>query len=68
VLNTVKSEKIDILQHGRNTRVLRSMKDIPEIVLPSGNRIGPLKKDQIIEKLSEQDTNYLTENTICEQI
>lgn len=69
VLNTVKSEQVDLVQHGKqNVHVLKSIKDIPEIMLPSGSKIGPLKKDQIVEKLSEQDSNYLLENTICEQI
>ena len=68
VLNTVKSERINIMQNRAAAHALKSIKDIPEIILPSGNRIGPLKKDQIIDRLPEQDRTYLIDNTICEQI
>ncbi|MGH2510317.1 MAG: hypothetical protein ACRDHZ_23325 [Ktedonobacteraceae bacterium] len=49
---------------------LRSLKDIPEIILPSGNKIGPLKKDQVLEmrKDSDPDIEFLTKNMICERL
>jgi DNA replication initiation complex subunit (GINS family) len=69
VLQAVKSEKLDLTKKGvKNTHVLKSLKDIPEIILPSGNKVGPLTKDQIIDTLGEQDRKYLIENTICEQL
>jgi hypothetical protein len=70
VLKIVKSEKLVLNQNENNnhTLTLKSLKDIPEIMLPSGSKIGPLKKDQIISTQNEQDINYLIENVICEQI
>jgi len=68
-LQIVKSEKLDLIVQQKNiTLTLKSIKDIPEIILPSGNKIGPLKKDQIVDATNEQDRKYLMENTICEQI
>lgn len=68
-LQIVKSEKLDlIVQQKNNIQTLKSIKDIPEIILPSGNKIGPLTKDQIVSTTNEQDRKYLMENTICEQI
>lgn len=67
LLQIVKEEKLDLAKSTKaGTLTLKSIKDIPEIMLPSGNKIGPLKKDQIIELESEQDKSYLIENTICE--
>jgi DNA replication initiation complex subunit (GINS family) len=69
ILQIVKSEKLDLSGDIKvNLNTLKSIKDIPEIILPSGNKIGPLRKDQIVEAGNEQDRKYLIENTICEQI
>jgi len=67
VLQAVKSEKLDFVSTRPNNYTLKSVKDIPEIILPSGNKIGPLQKDQIVETKNEQDRNYLLDSTICEQ-
>jgi DNA replication initiation complex subunit (GINS family) len=68
VLQVVKSEKLENTVQIAATPSLRSLKDIPEIMLPSGNRIGPVKKDQVISLENEQDKVYLLENAICEQV
>ena len=69
LLQVVKSEKLDFtLEDKQLSHGLKSIKDIPEIILPSGNRIGPLAKDQVIDTENEQDIKYLIENTICEKI
>ncbi len=70
LLQIVKSEKLNLdAKSSINTpNTLKSAKDIPEIVLPSGNKLGPLRKNQIIEMENEQDRTYLIENTICERI
>jgi DNA replication initiation complex subunit (GINS family) len=68
VLQIVKSERLDHSNQNSNTNTLKSIKDIPEIILPSGNKIGPLKKDQTVKTENEQDNIYLTENMICEKI
>lgn len=70
LLQIVKSEKLNLdAKSSINTpNTLKSAKDIPEIILPSGNKLGPLRKNQIIEMENEQDRTYLIENTICERI
>jgi len=68
LLQITKSETLKFEKEIKQTHTLKSIKDIPEIILPSGSRIGPLKKDQTIDAISEQDKNYLIENTICEQV
>jgi DNA replication initiation complex subunit (GINS family) len=45
---------------------LIAISDIPQIILPSGARLGPFKKGQTINTESQKDTDYLIENTICE--
>lgn len=48
---------------------LKSLKDIPAIVLPSGDKAGPFIKDQIITvKNSADNISFLLSNSICEQI
>lgn len=69
VLQAVKSERLDLTKDIKNgNHTLKSLKSIPEIVLPSGNKLGPLAKDQVIDSLEEPDRNYLIENAICEQL
>lgn len=57
------------IKNGSGT-ALKSLKDIPEIILPSGNKIGPLKKDQVLEMKRGQDSDieFLTKNMICEML
>jgi hypothetical protein len=51
----------------KSNKLLRSITDIPEIILPSGKRIGPLKKDDILDiQDSAADVTYLISNAICE--
>lgn len=65
IIQTVKSEKLDMNKKEHKT-LLKSIRDIPEIILPSGNKIGPLKTDQIIDTKDAQDIEYLVNNSICE--
>ena len=68
VLKIVKFESLELSpQIKSTTHILKSIKEIPEILLPSGNKVGPLGKDQIIEVENEQDMSYLIENTICKK-
>jgi hypothetical protein len=47
--------------------LLRSITDIPEIILPSGRKLGPLKKNEVLDiQDSAADTTYLISNAICE--
>ena len=48
---------------------LRSLKDMPEVIMPSSNKAGPFKKNQIIEIGSqESDIAFLLSNDICERL
>ncbi len=67
VLQTVRAERFPTQNRQPTPTVLRSTKDIPEIILPSGKKFGPLKKDQEIGAMDEQDKVYLLENSICIQ-
>ena len=49
-----------------NKPSLRAIRDIPEIFLPSGNKIGPVSKSNTVEVASEEDTEYLVSNKLCE--
>jgi DNA replication initiation complex subunit (GINS family) len=69
ILQAMKSERLEFTGNTpAESKVLKSTKDLPEIMLPSGNKLGPIKKDQIIEPINEQDKVYLLENSICEQV
>jgi DNA replication initiation complex subunit (GINS family) len=51
----------------KSNKLLRSITDIPEIILPSGRKIGPLKKNEILDiQDSAADVTYLITNAICE--
>ena len=66
LLELTNSYKIDPLKIKSN-KLLRSIIDIPEIILPSGRKLGPLKKDEVLEMQdSAADTTYLITNAICE--
>jgi hypothetical protein len=48
---------------------LRSLKDMQEVILPSGNKAGPFKKDQVMELGNqESDIAFLLSNDICERL
>lgn len=70
VNDVLKVNKLDSTNNRTPDRVLlRSLKDIPEVVLPSGNKAGPFKKNQTIELSShEGDIEFLLSNTICERL
>lgn len=45
---------------------LNILQDIPEIFLPSGNKIGPLKKSEKIQINNKADEEFLITNMLCE--
>lgn len=45
---------------------LKVLSEVPEIMLPSGAKVGPLSKDQIIELSNREDIEYMKGNGICE--
>jgi hypothetical protein len=67
LLKTANSYRIDPNKKIKSNILLRSITDIPEIVLPSGKRIGPLKKNEVLDvQDSAADVTYLINNAICE--
>jgi len=64
-----KAEKLNISEGKHNKVLLKILKDIPQIILPSGNKIGPLTKDEVMEvETINDDIKFLLNNTICEKI
>jgi hypothetical protein len=47
-------------------KVLVALSDLPQIILPSGAKLGPFKKGQPVNTESQKDTEYLIGNSICE--
>ncbi len=39
--------------------------EIPKIILPSGNELGPLSKNQIITTQNKKDEEFLISNNLC---
>lgn len=70
LLDTSKENRLEISEDAKpGTKTLRALQNLPEIILPSGKRIGPLEKNQILElKENEEDIKFLLNNTICEKI
>jgi DNA replication initiation complex subunit (GINS family) len=67
LLEITTAYRIDKGNEIKSNKLLRSITDIPEIVLPSGKKIGPLKKDEILDmNNSAADITYLISNAICE--
>jgi len=70
VQDVLKVNKLD----GTNIKLtdkvsLRSLKDMQEVILPSGNKAGPFKKDQVMELSNqESDIAFLLSNDICERL
>jgi len=61
-----RNNRIELNQaNGHTAKKARSIIDIPEILLPSGNKAGPLKRDQIIEMDNDMDLKFLVDNSIC---
>lgn len=44
---------------------LVATKDIPEILLPSGKRIGPIAKEQVIKLENTKDIDFLLNMSLC---
>jgi hypothetical protein len=67
LIEEVSKYKIDRDSKMKSNKILRSLTDIPEIILPSGRKLGPLKKNEILDiKDSPADMTYLINNAICE--
>jgi len=47
---------------------LRANQDIPEVILPSGRKVGPMEKDQVVEIGEKEDRMFLINNKICREL
>jgi DNA replication initiation complex subunit (GINS family) len=66
VVKVMKSSRLELGNVKSSRTALKSLVDIPEIMLPSGGKLGPLKKDQLIESaFSDADMNFLLANAVC---
>ncbi len=57
--------KGDKLSANHSAKSLIVVQNTPKIVLPSGNEIGPLIKDQVIAVGDAQDKEFLVANNLC---
>lgn len=53
---------------GTGVAALKVSQPIPEILLPSGLKIGPLEKDQVLEVKGKEDRAFLINNNICREM
>ncbi len=67
LLNFTLSEKLDIDKNIKDKKLL-VIQEIPKIILPSGNEIGPVKKDEYIDINNDNDKVFLITNNICKDI
>lgn len=68
LISIVRGTQLESSKTEKNVSTLKSAQSIPEILLPSGNKIGPLEKDQLVEIRNEEDIKFLLNNTICVEI
>lgn len=64
----MKAETLGFAKEGETDQRLRSMQAIPEIILPSGGKIGPFEKDQVIEIKDKNDRDFLVNSKICREM
>ena len=68
LVDIVNKEKIN-LSTPKSGQSLVSLQKIPEIILPSGKRIGPFEKDQIVNvQADDEDVKFLISNAICKEV
>ncbi|MCL4379479.1 MAG: hypothetical protein M1160_02430 [Candidatus Marsarchaeota archaeon] len=58
---------INKMAEGAKVATLRAVQSIPEILLPSGRRLGPLEEDQALEVSNKDDRAFLLNNNICRE-
>jgi DNA replication initiation complex subunit (GINS family) len=67
--NVLDKTNFDFGEAKPNKQEFRSLQTIPEIILPSGKKVGPFEKDQIVElNADEEDIKFLLTNTLCKRI
>jgi DNA replication initiation complex subunit (GINS family) len=69
ILKVIKETTVENIPDNKIEQIaLKSLQNLPEILLPSGRKVGPLEKEQIIEVKNKEDTNFLINNGICKPI
>ena len=68
ITKAIKASTLNATHKESQPIALRSMQSIPEILLPSGSRIGPLEKEQVVEIKNREDASFLINNKICRQL
>jgi hypothetical protein len=68
LLEIAEKHNLDLSKtQNKSNKLLKSITDIPEIVLPSGKKFGPYRKDEIIDtQWTGPDLEYLLKNAVCE--
>ncbi len=56
---------LDKRADGAKATTLKALQPIPEILLPSGRKLGPLEKDQAFEISNKDDRAFLLNSNIC---
>jgi DNA replication initiation complex subunit (GINS family) len=60
----------DTTKQGKQERdegALKMLQPIPEIILPSGKKVGPFDKGQMVEIENRSDADFLINNMICQK-
>jgi DNA replication initiation complex subunit (GINS family) len=52
--------------HSQKLKKLKINVDMPEIIMPNGNKIGPFKQNQIVESAAQDEVEFLINNKLCE--
>ncbi len=61
--NTKLTGPIETKAQQNKLRVI--IEKLPEVFLPSGSKIGPLEKGQLIEVQDKNDSKFLIDNSLC---
>ena len=63
------SPKEDIIKqpdYPKEAKQVKALQNMPEILLPSGNKIGPANKGDIIDINNDEDIKFLISSSLCE--
>ncbi len=62
--DTCENNPSEITQEGN----LKALIDIPEIILPSGQKLGPIHKDEIFKISNNGDINFITTSNLAIEV
>jgi DNA replication initiation complex subunit (GINS family) len=64
----MKADTLGLVTEDKIEQRLRSTQALPEIILPSGGKIGPLDKDQVVDVKNKDDRLFLVNSKICREV